>query len=96
MDAGIATEDNLDYLRQNGFHYIVVNRGKSDFTPDDTAAMKIIRKEDEFTVEVCRKEKDEEVLLFAAAPAGSKKTEASAADRNSILWKDSSIIETVF
>ena len=48
----------------DGFHYIVVNRGKSDFTPDDTAGMKIIRKEDEFTVEVCRKQKDEEVFLL--------------------------------
>jgi transposase len=64
MDAGIATEDNLAYLRQNGFHYIVVHRGKSDFTSDDTAAMNVIRKEDEFTVEVCRKQKDQEVLLL--------------------------------
>jgi transposase len=64
MDAGIATEDNLAYLRQNSFHYIVVNRGKSDFTPDDTVGMKIIRQEDEFTIEVCRKEKDQEALLL--------------------------------
>jgi len=64
MDAGIATEDNLAYLRQNGFHYIVVQRGKSDFTIGDTAGMKIIRKEDECTVEVCRKEKEQEVLLL--------------------------------
>lgn len=64
MDAGIATEDNLDYLRRNGFHYIVVHRGKSDFTPDDTAGMKIIRDDGEFTVSVCRKQKEEEVLLL--------------------------------
>jgi transposase len=64
MDAGIATEDNLAYLRQTGFHYIVVHRGKSDFTPDDTAGMKIIRNDGEFTVEVCRKEKEQEVLLL--------------------------------
>jgi transposase len=64
MDAGIATKDNLAYLRQNGFHYIVVNRGKSDFTPDDTAGMKIIKDDGEFTVEVCRKEKEQEVLLL--------------------------------
>jgi transposase len=64
MDAGIATEANLAWLRDNGFHYIVVHRGKSDFTPDDTTGMKIIRKEEEYTVEVCRKEKDGEALLL--------------------------------
>jgi transposase len=64
MDAGIATEDNLAYLRQNGFHYIVVHRGKSDFTTDDTAEMKIIRDDGEFTVEVCRKEKEKEAFLL--------------------------------
>jgi transposase len=64
MDAGIATEANLSWLRDNGFHYIVVHRGKSDFTPDDTDGMKIIRKEEEYTVEVCRKDKDGEALLL--------------------------------
>ena len=64
MDAGIATEANLTWLRDNGFHYIVVHRGKSDFTPDVMDGMKIIRKEEEYTVEVCRKEKDGETLLL--------------------------------
>jgi transposase len=64
MDAGIATEDNVAYLKQNGFHYIVVHRGKADFTPDDTAGMNIIRDDGKFIVEACRKEKDNEVLLL--------------------------------
>lgn len=64
MDAGIATEANLAWLRDNRFHYIVVHRGKSDFTPDDTDGMKIIRKEEEYTIEVCRKEKKGETLLL--------------------------------
>ena len=48
MDAGIATKDNLAYLRENRFHYIAVNRGKGDFKPADTNNMTIIRQEDEF------------------------------------------------
>lgn len=64
MDAGIATKENLAWLRQNHFHYIVVNRGRSDFKPDDTAGMKVIRKEETFTIEVKRKERDGEVLLL--------------------------------
>lgn len=64
MDAGIATEDNLAYLKERRFHYIVVNRGKGDFKIADTKKMTVIRQEDEFKVEVRRKEQDGEVLLL--------------------------------
>jgi transposase len=64
MDAGIATEDNLAYLRKRRFHYIVVNRGKGDFKLGDTKKMTVIRQEDEFKIEVKRKEQDGEVLLL--------------------------------
>ena len=37
MDAGIASEDNIAYLKQPLFHYIGVNRSKADFTPIDTS-----------------------------------------------------------
>jgi hypothetical protein len=43
IDAGIATEENIGFLRSKGFHYIVVARGKADFLPDDTRAMQVIR-----------------------------------------------------
>jgi len=39
MDAGIATEDNLEYLRTNGFDYICVSRGGlQDYSPAETGA----------------------------------------------------------
>lgn len=31
IDAGIATAENLEYLKANGYHYIAVNRGKPPF-----------------------------------------------------------------
>ena len=34
IDAGIASEDNLTYLRENKYNYIAVNRGKSPFDRD--------------------------------------------------------------
>ena len=34
MDAGIATEDNLNWLKEKGYHYIVVNRGGVPFEKD--------------------------------------------------------------
>ena len=64
MDAGIATEDNLTWLKEHHFHYIVVNRGKGDFKPADTNKMTVIRQEDELKIEVKRKEQDGEVMLL--------------------------------
>lgn len=64
MDAGIATEDNIAYLKANHFHYIVVQRGKGDFTPDDTEAMQLVRQIDQYKVEVTRRQADNEAFLL--------------------------------
>ena len=64
IDAGIATEENVAYLKANSFHYIVVRRGKADFTADDTQAMKIIRQNEQYTLEVKRRDSDGEALLL--------------------------------
>ena len=64
MDAGIASDENLAWLKARGYHYIVVNRGKSEFMPDDTADMVVIRKKDDITVEVKRKDQGDEALLL--------------------------------
>lgn len=42
MDAGIATKDNLKWLKENGYHYIAVNRGGVPFEKD-FSDMKTIR-----------------------------------------------------
>jgi transposase len=64
MDAGIASQDNISYLKQHHFHYIVVNRSKADFTLGDTRQMTVIRQKDHYTIEVKRKDQDGEVLLL--------------------------------
>jgi len=69
MDAGIATKANIEYLTKNRFHYIVVNRGKADFTVADTNQMKIIRQTDEYTLEVKRQEKDGQAFLLCRSSA---------------------------
>ena len=51
MDAGIATEDNLKWLKGNGYHYIVVNRGGVPFEKD-FSDMKTIRKNKNGDIEV--------------------------------------------
>jgi transposase len=64
IDAGIATEENIGFLKTNGFHYIVVARGKADFVPDDTKAMHVIGQNDSYLLEVKRHQSQNEVLLL--------------------------------
>lgn len=73
IDAGIATEENVAFLKANGFHYIVVQRGKADFTPDDTRAMHIIRQAEQYTLEVKRHQSDNEALLLCRSTGRTAK-----------------------
>jgi transposase len=69
LDAGIATKDNIDYLKTKKFHYIVVHRGKGDFTAADTGQMKMIRQTDEYSLEVVRKEQEGQAMLLCRSSA---------------------------
>ncbi len=51
MDAGIATEDNLEWLKDNEYHYIVVNRGGVPFEKD-FSDMKTIRTDKNGGIEI--------------------------------------------
>ena len=64
VDAGIATKDNIAFLRANGFHYIVVQRGKADFSPEETRVMHVIRKTEQYTLEVKRHQIENEAMLL--------------------------------
>jgi hypothetical protein len=78
IDAGIAHDDNIQYLKENSFHYIAVSRGESNFSPDDTTDMKVIRKDDkqELTIEVKRHETEGEVYLLCRSTARQEKDRA--------------------
>jgi len=64
IDAGIATQDNVAFLKEQRFHYIVVHRGRSDFTPADVDQMQIIQQTERYTLEVKRRQKDNEAFLL--------------------------------
>lgn len=64
IDAGIATDENIAFLKENSFHYIVVKRGKAEFTPDDTHAMHVIRQNEQYKLEVKRRQLENETLLL--------------------------------
>jgi len=74
IDAGIATKENIAYLKgKENLHYIVVNRGKGEFTPEDTSGMRVIFKDDDkdFKVEVKRHQEEGETWLLCRS-AGRK------------------------
>ena len=65
MDAGVATKQNIEWLQEQGYSYIVVNRGKAPFEVgfDD---MSIIKEDEEkgIKIEVKRHEEQDEVYLL--------------------------------
>jgi len=57
MDAGIATKENLEYLRAQGFEYVCVSRGKALSAEEEQAAGEVV------TIKAERKNKIEGQLL---------------------------------
>jgi len=62
MDAGIASQENIDYLKENGYEYLVVSRKqKKQFDPDKAVEVKTDKKDNNVLVRAQRVEiKDEE------------------------------------
>jgi transposase len=75
LDAGVATEENVQYLKENHFHYIVVNRSKGAFNAEDTDKMEVIYTDDDqqFKVEVSRQHKDGEAWLLCRSTGRQQK-----------------------
>lgn len=69
MDAGIATKENVAYLKDKHFHYIVVNRGKGDFTQSEMTNMQLIRQTEQYSIEINRKQADGEAFLLCRSTA---------------------------
>lgn len=75
LDAGIATKKNINYLKSNHFHYIVVNRGKGDFSASNVARMQLIRQTEQYSIEVNRKQIEGEAFLLCRSTARRGKDE---------------------
>lgn len=78
IDAGIATDDNIQMLKDKHFHYICVSRGLQDFSPDDVDDLVVIREDASKTlkVEVKRYAKDKEVHLLCRSTGRQEKDKA--------------------
>jgi transposase len=78
MDAGIANEENIGYLKEKKLHYIVVKRGMAEFTIEDTKAMRAIKRNEkgEIEVEVIRQEDATEIFLLCRSKGRKEKDSA--------------------
>lgn len=77
MDAGIGTEDNLELLRTEGFHYISVSRSRPEETPAD--GLLVIKEDRSATIQVKRMDHHGEVLLYCQSSGRARKEEAMKA-----------------
>lgn len=76
MDAGIATEDNISWLKKHQYPYLVVSRKKHrEF---DEASSVVVKKDDECTVRVQKifDEATQETLLYCHSTRREKKDQA--------------------
>ena len=71
MDAGIATENNIKWLKENGYHYIVVNRGSTPFEKD-FSTMKTIRQDKNGEIDIRIKRYDLEAEAYILCKSRKK------------------------
>lgn len=74
LDAGIATRENLEYLREHGYKYIVASRSRSCEIPDDMK-LETIKEERNNSVKVAQKSDPgtDEVLIYCHSESRMKK-----------------------
>lgn len=77
IDAGVATEDNLDLLRAEGFHYICTSRSRPREIPQE--GLTVIKEDGDSTIQVKRLDHHGEVLLYCQSSARERKEEAMKA-----------------
>ena len=76
MDAGIATEDNIKWLKENSYPYIVVSRKRHREFNEDEAV--VVKQDDDGTVKVQKviDSENNEVLLYCHSTKREKKEQA--------------------
>jgi len=88
MDAGIATEENIEFLKRGKrLHYIVADRGKGGFTPEDAGDMRVIFRDDDrdFGIEVKRRREEGETWLPCRS-AGRRQKDRGIRGRQETLF----------
>lgn len=74
MDAGIATEANLDWLKASGYRYIVVSRKKNPMMPEEMETIIVKEnKNNRVQVSLIKNEKTDELELYCHSQAKEEK-----------------------
>jgi hypothetical protein len=80
LDAGIATEDNINWLRRKRYHYIVVSRKRKKAIPSDVSmfAVKVDAKHDTVLVKagLAKNQETDELELYCHSVDKEKKEES--------------------
>jgi len=78
MDAGIATEDNIAWLKEHQYPYLVVSRKRHREFDEESSV--VVKKDDECTVKVQKvyDEETQETLLYCHSSQREKKDQAIA------------------
>jgi transposase len=87
LDAGIATEKNISWLKANHYHYIVVNRGAAPIEKD-YSNMEIIRKDIQKGIEIkvkCYEQKQEMYILCYSKQREIKEQEIRSSQEDKLL-----------
>ncbi len=74
MDAGVATEENLELIRKEGLHYLCVSRSRPDERPEGD--LQIIKEDKSSKVSAKKLEGEGEVLLYCESSGRARKEEA--------------------
>jgi transposase len=74
IDAGVATEANLQLIRQTGYHYVCVSRSRPQEIP--TGGLIVIKEDDNCRLQVKKLDHHGEVLLYCESSGRSAKEEA--------------------
>lgn len=90
MDAGLATKENVKYLQENGYHYIVVNRGNPPMEID-YERMEVIKEDREkgVKIEVKRYAQENEVYLVC------KSKQKQAKEESMRTWAETRFLENL-
>ncbi len=75
MDAGIATQDNLDWLESHGFKYVVVARNKIEM-PEQGEFVPVAKDKEGVKAKLVRNEETSEWDLYVDSEAKAKKEES--------------------
>lgn len=77
MDAGVATEENIELIRQAGYHYVCVSRSRPKESHQE--GLMVIKEEDACTIRVKKLTNDEEVILYCQSSLRLQKEESMKA-----------------